>query len=78
MAKYRSHVEIEVEIDYDYQPAEKQTLEYPGCDEEVIINSVIITSGPLKTDLMPYLHGIDIESFQENILQQIREHREEA
>jgi len=31
-----------VTVDYDYQPYEAQTLEYPGCREEVTLNRVLI------------------------------------
>lgn len=29
-------------VDFDYQPAEAETLEYPGCKEEATINSVSV------------------------------------
>jgi hypothetical protein len=28
--------------DYEHHPKERQTLEYPGCDEHVIVNAVEI------------------------------------
>lgn len=33
-------INVEYELDY-HQPAEKQTLEYPGCDEEVVFTFTI-------------------------------------
>ena len=36
-----SEVEIMVDFFYDYEPYEAQTLEYPGCDENVWITSVV-------------------------------------
>ena len=33
-------LEVEFEVDFDYQPFERATLEYPGCDEGIEINEV--------------------------------------
>jgi len=32
--------ELEFEVEYDYQPAERNTYNYPGCDEEITITGV--------------------------------------
>ncbi len=34
---------VAVKVDFDYQPAEPETLEYPGCAELVELISVIMT-----------------------------------
>jgi phage terminase Nu1 subunit (DNA packaging protein) len=34
------HRGITLEVEYDYQPAERQTLEYPGCPEDACVNTV--------------------------------------
>jgi hypothetical protein len=33
------------EVEFDYQPEERQTLEYPGCDESYEITAVYVTTG---------------------------------
>ena len=32
-------------VEYYYHPAERATLEYPGCDEEFVIESIKLPSG---------------------------------
>ena len=34
------NVEIELIAEFDYQPAEAQTFDYPGCEEEVQITDI--------------------------------------
>lgn len=36
----RTEINTIVIVEFDYQPAEKQELNYPGCDEEIVIYSV--------------------------------------
>ena len=38
--KTTMYFEIEFEIDFDYQPYERSTLEYPGAEESIQINSI--------------------------------------
>ena len=33
------HIEIEVDVSYTASPAEPQTMEYPGCDAYVTVDS---------------------------------------
>jgi hypothetical protein len=33
------------EVEFDYSPEERQTLEYPGCDESYEITAVYVTTG---------------------------------
>ena len=45
MGEYKVTAEIEdipVVIHYDYQPKEKATNDYPGCEESVYINAVYL------------------------------------
>tara|TARA_R110000868_G_scaffold176248_5_gene413727 strand:+ start:503 stop:718 length:216 start_codon:yes stop_codon:yes gene_type:complete len=46
----KMYIEIEVDVDYSFQPFERATLEYPGCDAEVTLESVLFG-------------GVDIEPF---------------
>ena len=34
------NLEVEVEVFYDFNPKERQTDTYPGCDAEVVISTV--------------------------------------
>ena len=38
--KTRMYIEIEFEIDFEYQAFERATLEYPGAQESVEINTI--------------------------------------
>ena len=45
MSKYETTIEngddeLEIEVDFDFEPAERMTRDYPGCDAQVIINEV--------------------------------------
>jgi len=40
--RFISWVEIPVYVDYEYQPYERQTYEYPGCEEGVSLNDIEI------------------------------------
>ena len=40
--------ELELLVMFDYQPAEAQTLTYPGCDEDVDLTEITINNGALK------------------------------
>lgn len=37
-----TNIEIEIEVNFDYQPYERPTRHYPGCSEQVCINSISI------------------------------------
>ena len=43
MSSIETYIEIPVTVYYDHQPAEKATLTYPGCDEEIRISEVTIS-----------------------------------
>ena len=44
-------LEIEIEVDYDFQPMERMTRHYPGCPEEVEINTLSISGIELPMEL---------------------------
>jgi hypothetical protein len=35
-----TYIELEIEVDYDYQPSEKASSTYPGCESSVELNAV--------------------------------------
>ncbi len=37
-----TYIELEIEVDYDYQPSEKATNTYPGCNSSVELNAVVV------------------------------------
>ena len=53
--------EIAVELDYDTSPAEPMTHNYPGCDAELEITSVIHNN----IEIIEYLHEAAITQLQE-------------
>lgn len=47
MSKYETTIEnvedeLEIEVDFDFEPAERMTHDYPGCDAQVTINEVTV------------------------------------
>ena len=44
--------DLVVTINFDYQPVEPETLEYPGCDDDTTINSILTECG---TDILSAL-----------------------
>ncbi len=38
-------------IDYDYEPAERQTQEYPGCAENAVISGVQLNINGVYSDI---------------------------
>ena len=50
-------LEVELEIEYGYFPEEKESLEGPGCDEEVELLSVnvMFAGGKYSEDLMAHI-----------------------
>ena len=39
--------ELELTVEFDYSPAERQTLDCPGCPAEVVIESIEDSKGTL-------------------------------
>jgi len=62
--------EFEVELHIDYQPAERMTLDYPGCHEEICISTVSIFGNEL-----PSTHPIvlQVEADYDNIFEEYLE-----
>ena len=56
-----TEIELEVEVNYDYQPQEPSDGAYPGCDEEISINSVMLG----ETDILGRLIGDELENITE-------------
>ncbi len=56
---------IPVRIEFDWQPKEPGTLEYPGCDESVEINEVLLET----YDLLEILSNEVISALQVECLE---------
>ena len=54
-------IEIPVTFEYDYQPEEAQTLNYPGCPEDVSILSVTAAFGDVDVDKIQNLEESEID-----------------
>lgn len=63
--KITDWIEIEVTVDGDYQPAEKQTWDYPGCPASFTNISVFL--GDL--DITDELTSDQIESIERRMLE---------
>ena len=61
--------EIEVEVEFYYQPFEPMTKHYPGCSEEVSLETVFIAETGLEICL------IDAYEFEQKILEKINTER---
>ena len=71
----QQEVAVEVEVDFDYQPEEKQTRTYPGCDALISLNSVIevVAKGREGEDLSFVLDDESIkDQIEEACLDEIR------
>ena len=55
-------------VDYDYQPKEPETLNYPGCKEEITINSIRVYGSTI--DLQEFMSGYWIGRIEEKIMEQ--------
>lgn len=55
------YVAFEVEIEADYTPPEKADLEYPGCDEELVITQVKAPFGLIDLDCISNLEQVQEE-----------------
>lgn len=65
--------EQEVIVHFDYQPQERQTLEYPGCDASVTINAVILGGVLGGDDIQYHLSDIDLGELEDQCIQSIFE-----
>lgn len=58
------YVAFEVEIEADYQPPEKADLEYPGCDESLVITQVKAPFGVIDLDCISNLEQVQEEMLE--------------
>jgi hypothetical protein len=47
--------EVDCIVEYDYQPAERMTAFYPGCDEKIEITDVILDGVTLSPRILSAL-----------------------
>jgi hypothetical protein len=62
-----TEVEIDVELEFDYQPPEKMTHNYPGCEEELILTGVNAFFGEVDINTISNVSELENEAL--NILQ---------
>jgi hypothetical protein len=59
------------EVEFDYQPEEKETLEYPGCDESYEILSVkvavVVNKIALYIDVTPHLSDENFDDIEQQL-----------
>jgi hypothetical protein len=63
--------EVEAIVEYDYQPKERQTYNYPGCDEAIDVCGVKIKGVTLSLEMQAAL--IDALQDDDSLLDQIHE-----
>lgn len=67
--------EIEIEVYFDFQPEERMTRHYPGCDPSVEICEVIRADNGVELCLLPdeqeRIEEILVEKAEENRQEQI-------
>lgn len=64
-----------IDVEYEYQPEEKQTMEHPGCAEELWITKISMVQGEIF-DLIYYLNGE--EKLSELALKQLHDEKDMA
>jgi hypothetical protein len=72
MPLYIQDKEIMVTVDFDYEPAEPQTRNEPGCNESVIISEVTV-NGQLLPD---WMHDLLSDNFESKAIEYIDAQRE--
>ena len=58
---------VDLEIGYYIQPEERQTLEYPGCDAELVIEELFIN----EVDVMELLET-QIEEIEQELIKYLK------
>ena len=58
--RFTTYIEIPVTVAFDYQPHEKKTLNYPGCDEDADVTEVTFSDVNIK----PLLSSITLEQIR--------------
>ncbi len=59
-------------IEFDYQPAERMTRDYPGCDAEVDVVSVMANG----IDILEWISDVSLEFFVEKCFESVAEAKE--
>ena len=72
--KYQPSGKDELVIEFDYQPAEPQTWDDPGCDAEVDVAAVY--AGGI--DILEWCSDVSIEFFAEKALESVASIKEAA
>lgn len=57
-------IEIPIELEFDYSPAEAMEIDYPGCEEELILTKVTAPFGEIDIDTIQ-----NMEQFNEDSLE---------
>ena len=63
--------EVEAIVEYDYQPEERQTYNYPGCDEAIDVCGVTIKGVTLSPEMQAAL--IDALQDDDRLMDKISE-----
>ena len=66
-------IEIPVEFEWDYSPAEKMSHNYPGCEEELILESVKAEFGFIDIDTVA-----NLDQFYDDALECMRDEAEDS
>lgn len=66
-------LDLPVTVCFDYQPPERQNLEYPGCCAEVTITAVILGGIVGGDDIQSRLSDIDLQDLEDQCLQSMFE-----
>ena len=76
VTKYIENVEdeIEIEVAFDFQPPERMTRHYPGCDASADIYEVIIVETGAEICLLPK----EQERMEEELLDDYYENQKEG
>jgi hypothetical protein len=64
--------EVEAIVEYDYQPKERQTYNYPGCDEAIDVCGVTIKGVTLSPEMQSAL--IDALQDDDRLMDKINEY----
>lgn len=63
-----------IEVHYDYQPEERATRDYPGCNEYIEINSVKWEG----LELLPFLSEKSLDNACEEIIEDLHDDEDDG
>ena len=69
----KTNIEVEVEVEGDYQPAEPQTHDAPGCAEHAEVSGVFIMLGDKRIELPRSLWADDEADLASELIDQVRD-----